>query len=91
MTKLQAKQAGIDSGLESAEHGDFTPAELADKESFLQACHEVCDNKRQYAGHPTEDFNRERNSESLWDAFDEGETIGAMLGWKLRQKKTIKA
>jgi len=82
MNKRQAYSLGIDSGLESAQYGDFTPAELADEESFAAACSDCCSNKRQYADSPTYDFAQERNADSLFDAFDDGESAGIAKGWR---------
>ena len=85
MNKREAYQLGVDSGYEAGEMGDFTEEELADEDAFMQACAEICDNKRQYAGHPGYDFNQEPNADSLWDAFDEGEAVGCRKAWRDRQ------
>ena len=84
MNQRQAYRLGVTSALEAAEYGDFTPAELQDKDAFFSACFEICENKRQYAGHPGYDFNGQKNSEALWDAFDKGETVGVRKGWQKR-------
>lgn len=73
MTNKEAYLLGYSSGSEAVEHGDFSPEELADEELFEQACHEICSNKRQYAYSPTYDFAKKRNSDLLFDAFDQGE------------------
>ncbi len=87
MNQKQAYDLGVASGLEAAEFGDFTPDELRSEEDFFAACFEACENKRQYAGHPGYDFNRQKNSEALWDAFEDGEAVGVRKGWRLRRKK----
>ena len=86
MNKRTAYKQGVESGYEAARYGDFTADELASEDSFIAACGEICDNKRQYADHPGYDFNREPNSESLWESFESGETRGAVLGWRERNK-----
>jgi len=63
MTQKQAYKLGVDSGSEAAEHGDFTPAELQNEEAFIEACFEICENKRQYAGHPGYTFTGQKNSD----------------------------
>jgi hypothetical protein len=87
MNSKDAYKLGVASGLEAADYGDFTPEELADRDRFLEACAEICDNKRQFAGHPGYDFNREPNTEALWDAFERGEAVGIRRGWRQRRKK----
>jgi hypothetical protein len=82
VNKREAYQLGVESGEETGEYGDFTPKELSSEDAFMQACYEICDNKRQYADHPGEDFNREPNSESLWDAFEAGEAAGCRKAWR---------
>jgi hypothetical protein len=91
MNCKNAYAAGVASGLEAADCGDFTPEELADADPFFEACSEICDNKRQYAGHPGYDFNREPNAEALWDAFERGEAVGIRRGWRQRRKKRATA
>lgn len=81
MNKKEAYKMGVDSGYEAGSDGDFTASETADEDSFVGACMEICENKRQYAGHPGEDFNAEPNADGLWDAFDEGEITGARKAW----------
>jgi hypothetical protein len=81
-----AYQLGVESGQEAARCGDFTPGKLENEEAFLAACYEICENKRQFAGHPGYDFNREPNAEGLWDAFDEGESVGIRKDWGERHK-----
>jgi len=89
MRKQEAYKLGYWSGIASAEYGDFTPDELKDEESFIAACLEICENKRQYADSPTYDLARERNSDSLFDAFDEGESAGILKGWEERQSTLV--
>lgn len=86
MTTKDAYQLGVASGLESAEYGDFSPEELSDEDSFLEAASELLENKREFADSPTYEF-RGRNSEELFDAFDRGETEGLRQGWKMRQRQ----
>lgn len=82
MNKKTAYSLGVDSGLESARYGDFSQAELVDIDSFLSAASDILSNKRQMADSPTYDFAREPNAESLFDAFDAGETVGLNKGWR---------
>ena len=85
MNKRDAYRVGVDYGYDAGMSGDFTPAELADVDAFLQACGEISENQRQYAGHPGYDFNQEFNADSLWDAFERGESAGNMQAWRERQ------
>ncbi len=87
MNQRQAYRLGVDSGLEAAEYGDFTPAELQDEEAFLTGCFEICENKRQFAGHPGYDFARQANADGLWDEFDQGESVGIRRGWREREQQ----
>lgn len=87
MTKKTAYQLGVNSGLEAGQYGDFSAAELADEDAFVEACSEIGDNKRQYAGHPCYDFNGQSNSDALYDAFDHGETVGIRKAWRARQRQ----
>jgi hypothetical protein len=91
MNSKDSYKLGVASGLEAASYGDFTPAELANADQFFEACAEICDNKRQYAGHPGYDFNREPNAEALWDAFERGEAVGIGKGRRQRRKKRAAA
>lgn len=86
MTRKQAHRMGVESGLEAAQHGHFTREELGDEEAFVAACQDICENKRQYADHPGYQFGRERNAESLWEAFEEGEMVGIRRGWRERSR-----
>lgn len=87
MNKRQAYNLGVASGEEAAKYGDFSAAELADEDSFMEACSEICSNKRQYADSPTYEFNQYGDrADGLFDAFDEGETVGIRKGWRKRQK-----
>lgn len=90
MNIKQAYQLGVASGLEAGELGDFTKEELSSEEDFSNAHFETCQNKRQYAGHPGYDFNREPNAEGLWDAFEEGEAVGGRKAWRERLKENRK-
>jgi hypothetical protein len=87
MNAKDAYKLGVASGKEAAEYGDFTAAELADQTRFVEACHEISESQRQFAGHPGYNFNREPNAEALWDAFDEGEAVGVRKGWRKRQRR----
>lgn len=84
MTKREAYALGVASGIDAGTWGDFAPEELADEDSFLSAVAEICENKRQYAGHPGERFD---HRESLWDAFEEGEAVGARKAWRIKCKQ----
>lgn len=86
MNKRQAKELGIESGYESGMYGDFTPEELADEDAFMQAGAEILENKRQYADDPTYEIAQEPNADSLFDAYEEGESIGLLRAWKKRQR-----
>ena len=86
MNKGQAYRLGIASGYEAGIRGDFTAKELADEDAFAEAAAEICENKRQFADSPTYDFARQPNSESLFDAFDKGEAVGARRAWRERHK-----
>ena len=86
MNQKQAHRMGVESGLEAAQHGDFSADELRDEEAFVLACGEICENKRQYADHPGYEFGRERSAESLWEAFEEGEPVGIRKGWRERRR-----
>jgi len=77
MKRSDAYKLGVESALEAAMYGTYLDAELADRESFVAAILEVCDNKRQYAGHPGYEFNQQKNGSDLWDAFERGELAGA--------------
>ncbi len=87
MNAKQAYRLGVESGLEAGRWGDFSPAEVADQDAFTSACAEICENKRQYAGHPGERFSGQPNADSLWDAFDEGEAVGIRKAWRERRKR----
>lgn len=93
MKKETAYSLGVDSGLEAARYGEFSNDVLLDEDSFTAECSEICDNKRQYADSPTYDFAREPNSDSLFYAFDEGETVGIGKGWRERagERKKLEA
>jgi len=82
MNKKTAYSLGVASGLETAKYGGFSQNELTDLDSFLSAASDILSNKRQYADSPTYDFAREPNAESLFDAFDSGETVGLNKGWR---------
>jgi len=82
MNIQETYRAGIVSGLETAEYGDFTDDEKSDIDKFLEAGFEILYNKRQYADSPTYEIAKQKNSESLFDAFDRGEMIGLQKGFK---------
>jgi len=81
MNKRDAYKSGIESGYEAGQYGEFSLNELCDEESFAAACGEICENKRQFADSVTYDMANEPNSESLFDAFDAGESRGISLAW----------
>jgi hypothetical protein len=86
MNKTEAYRLGVASGYEAGIYGDFTATELSNEDAFAEAAAEICDNKRQYADSPTYEFARQRNSESLFEAFDKGEAVGIRRAWRERQK-----
>jgi len=86
VNRKQAHRLGVESGLEAAQRGDFSVDELHHRDSFLEACQDICENKRQYADHPGYEFGRQRNAESLWEAFEEGEAVGIRRGWRERSR-----
>lgn len=51
-------------------------------DQFMQEASDILSNKRQYADDPTYDFANADNSESLFDAYDRGETVGLDKGWR---------
>lgn len=85
MNIKEAYKLGVASGLEAGRLGDFSPLELQDEDTFKGSCYDICENKRQFAGHPGERFNAEPNAEGLWDAFEKGETSGIDRAWKERR------
>jgi hypothetical protein len=87
MNSRQAHRLGVESGLEAGRFGDFSSTERADVNSFTAACAEVCENKRQYAGHAGYDFNPEPNADRLWDAFENGEAVGIRQAWRERGRR----
>lgn len=93
MNTKTAYSLGVDSGLEAARYGEFTVSALLDEDDFAAECGEICSNKRQYADSPTYDFTGKPNSESLFDAFDEGESVGIRKGWRERagERKKLEA
>lgn len=82
MNKKTAYSLGVDSGLESAIYGQFSQEALCDLDAFLQEASDILENKRQMSDSPTYAFAREENSESLFDAFDNGESVGLNKGWR---------
>ena len=82
MNTRQAFRLGVKSGLEAGRFGDFSQAELTDGDSFTVACAEICENKRQYADHPSYGFNAQPNADRLWDAFEDGEAVGIRKAWR---------
>lgn len=85
MNKAQAYRLGVASGYEAGVYGDFTAKELGE-DAFVEAAAEICDNKRQFADSPTYHFVNQPNSESLFDAFDQGEAVGIRRAWRKRHK-----
>ncbi len=70
MTKRDAFNAGREIGREIVTFGDFTEKELATWQSFMEACNEISENRKQYAGEPCEDFRRD----SEWEGYEDGLT-----------------
>lgn len=91
MNIKQAYRLGVESGLEAGHLGDFSQTELADEDSFTVACAEICENKRQYAGHPGYEFGRQPNVDPLWGAFEDGEAVGIRKAWRERQRRRTKS
>lgn len=87
MNKREAYTLGVDSGYEAGQHGEFSDLELWDEDEFMRACGETCENKRQFADSPTYQFSGEKNGDSLFDAFDEGETVGIRKAWRELYRK----
>lgn len=87
MNKREAYRMGVESGFEATIYGDFTSAELASEDAFKTACYECCENKAQYAGHPSYDFTQEHNADNLFDAFSAGENTGINRGWNERKTR----
>ena len=81
MNAKQAYSYGIDSGYDAGIYGDFTAEELSNKDNFLAACAEICDNKRQYADSVTYDLR----GDTQWEAFEHGERVGASRVWRERR------
>lgn len=86
MNQAQAYRLGVASGYEAGIYGDFTAKELSAEDAFVEAAAEICDHKRQFADSPTYDLARQSNSENLFDAFDEGESVGIRRAWRERHK-----
>lgn len=82
MNTKTAYSLGVASGFKAARYGDFSQSELTDIDSFMEAASEILSNKRQYADSPTYDFAMQPNSETLFDAFDRGESVGLNKGWR---------
>lgn len=76
MNKREAYELGRECAAEADEYGDYTTEELANADTFGQAMYEVLENARQYAGHPTYDIAGKRNADSLYEAFEQGESDG---------------
>ena len=70
MNKAEAYRLGVASGYEAGIYGDFTAQQLSDEDAFAEAAAEIC----------------QRNSESLFDAFEEGEAVGIRRAWRERHK-----
>ena len=86
MNKAQAYRLGVASGYEAGIYGDFTARELSDQDAFAEVAAEICDNRRQFADSPTYILARQPNSESLFDAFDKGESLGIRRAWRERRE-----
>ncbi len=91
MNCRQAYRLGVESGLEAGEYGDFSKRELAEEETFTEACFDICENKRQFAGHPGYQFNQKPNADHLWDAFERGESVGIRRAWRERHRHPKKS
>lgn len=55
-------------------YGDFSESEKQDQDLFIEAFHEISENKRQYDGFSyfAALVNSKKNSESLWESFESG-------------------
>lgn len=91
MNRKQAYKLGVESGFDSGMNGEFTQDHLLDWHTFMGECSEICSNKRQYADDPSYDIARQSNSESLFDAYEEGESAGMRKAWRKLLPKRRKA
>jgi hypothetical protein len=87
MTRNDAYNLGWEYGYEAGtaaltDTSIATANEVKDKDSFMQTVSEILANQRQYAGHPTYDFSGEKNEDSLYEGFEEGETMGMRAAWR---------
>lgn len=88
MNKREAHRLGVKSGYETAAYhtpcvfrvkiNNITADELSNLDSFIEAGLQICENRRQYAGHPYEIISEEpvERRDGLYDAFDAAEIIG---------------
>lgn len=86
MNQRTARALGKQSGIEVGERGDFTPEGLDNEDDFTIACYKICENKRQYAGHPSYEMTQQPNSDTLFEAFEAGESIGIREAWRTRKR-----
>ena len=65
---------GVKAAKEAIIYGYFTAAERNDADSFSEAFEEIIDNQSQSADYSymASVFSRARNSEALWDAYENG-------------------
>jgi len=90
--KGKAKEAfgrGLDAGLEHAQYCDLSEAEYQKAyydDTLGEILGDIIEGYRQYS--PFEftalEFNRARNSETLWEAYDDGEYKGWIQGLEKR-------
>jgi hypothetical protein len=88
----EAFERGLDAGLEHAQYCDVSEAEYQKAyydDTLGEILGEIVDNYRQYS--PFEftasEFNRARNSDALWEAYDDGEYQGWIRGLEIRFKQ----
>ncbi len=85
----EAFRRGLDAGFEHAQYCDLSLEEYAEAyhdDTLGEILGEIVENYRQFS--PFEftasEFNRARNSEALWEAYDDGEYKGWIQGLEKR-------
>jgi len=84
MTKKDAYKEGLSVADEIVCYGEFTPQEMASEEKYLEACYEIAENRKQYAGDITYDFKRD----SEWEGYEDGITAGLQKAARRLFKET---
>ncbi len=74
MTRKDAYQMGVRAAKEAIIYGHFSAAERNDADGFSEAFEEIIDNQNQSADYAymASAFNKARNSEALWGAYENG-------------------